>query len=112
MNNVKFIEALRQRAIENDNQFYQNLLDSTDEAKDPVWNKILYIYRNCSTEQKKSIVDFIRLIQVNTMSHILGVLDGSTYLSEDRELFILKAEKSDEMINGDLQDIFLGMEEM
>jgi hypothetical protein len=39
-------------------------------------------------------------------------MDGSTTLAENNENFILKTEENGELINGDLQDIFLGMEEM
>lgn len=48
---------------------------------------------------------------VNTLSSLLGILDGSTFLSSENENFILKTEGSDTIINGDLQDIFLGLEE-
>ncbi|MNK13058.1 hypothetical protein D3C87_311370 [compost metagenome] len=48
---------------------------------------------------------------VTTLSSLLGILDGSTFLSSENENFILKTEGSDTIINGDLQDIFLGLEE-
>jgi|GEM_PF-6006797 len=47
---------------------------------------------------------------VNTLSSLLGILDGSTFLSSENENFIVKTEGSDTIINGDLQDIFLGLE--
>lgn len=52
------------------------------------------------------------MIQVNTVSHLLGILDGSTYLNENRESFVLTTEQDDELINGSLQDIFLELEEI
>jgi len=42
---------------------------------------------------------------------VVNTLDGSTFLSSENENFILKTEGSDTIINGDLQDIFLGLEE-
>jgi len=112
MEALEFVKKLKERVIENDNKVYQNLLDTTIEAKDPVWQGILPTYKAMNKDQQAAFLQFLRMIQVNTLSHILGVLDGSTTLSESDVNFILKTEGKDELINGDLQDIFLGMEEM
>jgi len=111
MESIEFVKQLKERVIENDNKVYQNLLDTTTEAKDSIWQGVLPIYKNLNADQKLAFLHFLRMIQVNTLSHILGVLDGSTTLSENDVNFILKTEEKDEQINGDLQDIFLGMEE-
>jgi hypothetical protein len=42
---------------------------------------------------------------------VLGILDGSIYLNEKRESFLLTTVLKREPNNGDLQDIFLEMEE-
>jgi hypothetical protein len=111
MKSVEFVEAIRQRVIESDYAVYQNLLGSADEAKDPIWKNILPVYKGLAKEQQESFLNFLRLIQVNAVSHILGILDGSTYLNENKESFILKTESDEGVINGNLQDIFLEMEE-
>ena len=112
MEAIDFVTKLKERVIENDNKVYQNLLDKTTEAKDPIWQGLLPMYKNMTKDQQIAFLEFLRMIQVNTLSHILGVLDGATTLTESQEHFILKTEENDELINGDLQDIFLGMEEM
>jgi hypothetical protein len=111
MKAIEFVTAIRERVIENDYSIYQDLLEDTIKSDDPVWKEILPLYNNINNEQRKSFLNFIRLIQTNTVSHILGILDGSTYLDEKRQSFILKTEQEEDIINGDLQDIFLEMEE-
>ena len=110
MEAIEFVKKLKERVIENDNRVYQNLLDTTIEAKDPIWQGMLLLYKKMTKDQQMAFLQFLRMIQVNTLSHILGVLDGSTTLTENSETFILKTEERDELINGDLQDIFLGLE--
>jgi len=112
MEATEFVTKLRERVIENDNKVYQKLLDTTVEAKDSIWQGVLPIYKGMSKNQQLAFLQFLRLIQVNTLSHILGILDGSTNLTENGESFVLKTDENDELINGDLQDIFLGMEEI
>lgn len=112
MEALEFVKKLKERVIENDNKVYQNLLDTTIEAKDPIWQGVLPTYKNMNKDQQAAFLRFLRMIQVNTLSHILGVLDGSTTLSENDVNFILKTVEKDELINGDLQDIFLEMEEI
>lgn len=107
----EFVKAIRQNVITDDHTLYRNLLDNSDNASDTVWKSILPIYKNLTEDQKKSFLDFLRLVQVNTVSHIFGVLDGATYLDEKKESFELKPQLGDEIINGYLQDIFLEMEE-
>jgi hypothetical protein len=111
MKAVEFIEDLRKIVIEDSVLSSKTLLDSSVEAKDPYWKDILLIYNSITEEQKMSFINFLRLIKVNTLSHVLGILDGSSYLNEKREGFKLITEPDQEIINGHLQDIFLEMEE-
>lgn len=112
MEAIEFVTKLKERVIENDNKVYQDLLDTTIEAKDKIWQSILPIYKNMTKDEQLAFIQFLRLIQVNTLSHILGVLDGTTFLNNGNVNFVLKTEENGEIINGDLQDIFLEMEEI
>ncbi|WP_167375336.1 hypothetical protein [Chryseobacterium oleae] len=49
----------------------------------------------------------MRIVEINTLSHVLGILDGSTYVDEINDEFILTTESSNEKINEDLQALFL-----
>ncbi|HMT54765.1 MAG TPA: hypothetical protein PKD16_16940 [Saprospiraceae bacterium] len=112
MEAFEFVTAIRQRVVENDNKTYHDLLESDDSPQDSVWRAIYSIYKSLSKEQQKDFLLFLRLIQTNTISHVFGILDGSTYLNNYRESFVLKTESDNMVINGDLQDLFLEMEEM
>ncbi len=107
----EFVTAIRERVIENDHSIYRNLLNATVDSKDSIWKEILSLYSSLSTEQQESLLKFLRMIQVNTVSHLFGILDGSTFLDENRESFILKTELDERVINGDLLDLFLELEE-
>jgi hypothetical protein len=111
MEPIEFVKAIKDRVIENDLKIYSDLLDSSDNPRDPIWKGVLPIYKALKPEQKKSFLQFLRLIQVNSVSHLFGILDGSTYLDEARESFILRTESSELAINGNLLDLFLETEE-
>lgn len=111
MKAIDFINRLREQVIEEDNKAYQNLFDVAIDAKDPIWKDILSIYKDMPKEQQLAFLHFIRMIQANTLSHILGVLDGTTPLTKTHESFILKTKGNEASINGNLQDLFLVMEE-
>lgn len=112
MEAIEFVKAVRERVVDNDYQVYQEMLENTTEVKDPLWKEILPLYKSLGKEQQVTFLQFLRLIQVNTLSHILGILDGSSYLNKNNEGLILKTDQNEGVINGDLQDIFWGMEEI
>lgn len=89
----EFIKAIRQNVITGDHTLYRDLLDNSDNASDPVWKSILPMYKSLTEDQKKSFLDFLRFVQVNTVSHIFEVLDGATYLDEKMKALNLKANR-------------------
>ena len=112
---LEFVTAIRHNVIETGGLMYQTsfekAVEGTVEATDPVWKEIIPIYISLTKEQKEDFLEFLRLVQVNAVSQIFGILDGSSFLSKARENLILTVESSGKAINGDLQDIFLAMEE-
>lgn len=107
MKSEELVKILNRDVIEGNLELYKNLLDTTNEATDPVWKGILPIYIDFSKEEKEVFIKFLRVIEINTLSHVLGILDGSTFVEEIKNDFILTTENSDEKINEDLQDLFL-----
>lgn len=103
----ELIKVLNNEVIEGNLELYKNLLDTTTEAQDPVWKGILPMYINFSKEEKDVFLKFLRIVEINTLSHVLGILDGSTYANGIDEEFLLTSENNDEKINEDLQDLFL-----
>ena len=109
MEAVEFVTAIWKAVIENEHNIYENLFNSIGDVKDPIWREILLIYSGL-TKEKRDFLRFLRLIQVNTLSHILGIIDRSIYLNEQRESFLLTTVSERDPMNGTLQDIFLEME--
>lgn len=110
MEPVEFINALRQVVIAETGVHYETSLNDTRAATDPTWKNFKSIYASLNAAQQKAVLAFIRLVQVDTVSSMLGVLDGSSYLSDHDEQFTLTTSQGEEL-NGDLQEIFLEIEE-
>ena len=111
MDAKEFVKAIRSRVIEDDNKAYRDLLNNTNDTKDIIWAGMLPIYKSMTKQEQDTFLDFLKLIQVNTVSHVFGILDGSSYLSENGPDFFLRTEPNGDLINGDLQDIFWETEE-
>ena len=107
----EFVTKLKERVIDNDFKIYEELIESKSRIKDPTWQGIIEIYNSINKKEQLALLNFLRLVQVNTLSHVLGILDGTVNLSNRNLNFILKTSRNDNAINGDLQDIFLEMEE-
>lgn len=108
----KFVKSLREVVINENLIEYEKILSSDlSEVTDLTWQPIVAKYQSFTETEKESFLNFIRLIEVNTLSNVLGIIDGSSYLDENGEEFELRCTSDDEVISGDLQDYFLGMEE-
>ncbi|KFF18846.1 hypothetical protein [Chryseobacterium sp. JM1] len=107
MKPLELVKILKRDVIEGNIELYENLLNTTNEARDPVWKGILPMYIEFSKEERDVFLKFLRIVEINTLSHVLGILDGSTYTAEIDDDFILTTENSNEKINEDLQDLFL-----
>ncbi|WP_277115256.1 hypothetical protein [Chryseobacterium sp.] len=103
----ELIKILNRDVIKGNLELYQNLLENTNEATDPVWKGILPMYINFSREEKEVFLKFLKIVEINTLSHVLGILDGTTHADDIEEDFILITENKNEKINEDLQDLFL-----
>ncbi|WP_423735137.1 hypothetical protein [Chitinophaga caseinilytica] len=111
MNALEFVTAIKREVIDNGMQGYENTLGNETAATDPLWIATRKLYSSLSSSDQSTLLQFVRLVQVDTLSHIFGILDGSSYLNEKRESFQLISEVDGETLNGDLQDILLEMEE-
>lgn len=103
----ELVKILNRDVIRGNLELYQNLLENTNEATDPVWKGILPMYINFSREEKEVFLKFLKIVEINTLSHVLGILDGTTHVDDIEEDFILITENKNEKINEGLQDLFL-----
>lgn len=103
----ELVQILNRDVIEGNLELYQNLLETANEATDPVWKGILPMYINFSKEERQFFLKFLKIVEINTLSHVLGILDGTTHADGIDDDFIITTDQDSEKVNGDLQDLFL-----
>ncbi|GKX52717.1 hypothetical protein SOASR029_30260 [Budvicia aquatica] len=100
-----FIDAIfNDLMIETIQQYKDNL--SLDDSSISGFIKMRSIYSKLSENEKIILLDYFRVITFNSVSTILGLVDGTSFMQgidEDLKLFY-----GDEEIQGDLQDLFIG----
>lgn len=108
MDSKQFVNELIKRVIDENLEVYKDLLENTSVATDPDWKAILPFFAGLTNEQKEVVFRLIRLVEVNTVSHILGILDGNPPLSTEmiQSNFLLTVDNEKEPLNGDLLDTF------
>ena len=109
-----FVEKIRKAIIDENDAIYRDLFNNTDmaDATDEYWKKALLLFKSLDKYGQEALFEIMRQVSVDTLSNMFGVLDGVSSLENVDEEFKLTADDDEsEVINGDLQDIFLEMEE-
>ena len=106
MNEI-FIKRLYKTIVEEGEGEYKGLLENTrlEDATDKYWISTLELYDDLTEENREKLMKVIELVMIDTISNMLGIIDGSSTLSEcDAEL---KLYLNDADTGGELQDLFL-----
>ena len=105
--NEEFIKKLYETIIEKGMDEYQNLLDNTNikDVTDKYWICALELYDILSSEQKANMINFGKLIMIDTISSVFGILDGSSSLNGGN--MDIKVEINGQDTGEELQDTFL-----
>lgn len=100
--------ALKNKVIDENILFYKNTLDSfnKDEITDLHWKKLIDFYRQQPEENKDLFVRTIRQVAIDSVSNILGIIDGSVDFDYEIKLVELPSR---EQFDDFLQDEFLGI---
>lgn len=85
---------------------YKDLLKNTKEAQDPYWIDVLAFYKDLDDLQKDTLFKIIRQVEIDTISNVLAILDGTSQYHDQKNSFVLSTEKGDRLEN-ELQDRFL-----
>ena len=111
MNAKQFAAALREEVVEANLTTYHQLFAQTSaaEATDTYWKAALALYAQLDERQRETLFGILRQVMVDTTSNILAILDGASRLENETEELSLMC--GDERISGDLQDVFLELEE-
>jgi hypothetical protein len=110
MDSKEFVINVRKTIIEENLNIYKNLFNNTKKPLEPYWVDALQLFNKLSIKDKDIFFKIIRQIEVDTVSNIFGILDGSSSLDNQNEDLKLTGVNSTKLINGDLQDLFLELE--
>ncbi len=110
-----FVKEVKKSIVEENESLYRDLFENTNasEATDEYWKEALKLFSGLDDNGKEALFKIMRQVSVDTVSNLFGVLDGVSSLDGVDEEFKLSAsDNENEIINGDLQDIFLELEEL
>ena len=110
MNEI-FVKSVYKSIVEDNKILYENLFRNTnvDEVSDEYWVKSLKLYNSLSEENKEMLLTIIEQIMIDSISNMMGILDGSSTLSEcdvEPKLYLNGVDT-----DGELQDLFLNFAE-
>ena len=108
-----FATQLRDAVVQQNATIYKDLFASTpiDSASDPYWKRALALHAALTPEQRAVLFEIMRQTMVDTVSNVFAILDGVSSLDGSRESFVLNSKTDPQKINGNLQDLFLEIEE-
>ena len=109
MNDVEFVNNIILEVLKNNLDQYKvnlsNLNNKQDELPEGEWKNGVSLYNKLDVKDKDKFISFLKLSITDTVSNLLGIIDGVSYLKGQEENFqFLYKEKK---LNGNLQDIFL-----
>ena len=110
MNDREFVAAIRRDVLKGGLDFYHQELVTKDSSRAHGSNlpEPIQLYRSLNHDQREKLFGVINLAIVNTLSHILGIIDGTSIIREPVDFELLANGTN---IAGDLQDLFLAAEE-
>lgn len=110
--NEVFVKAIYRTIIEGNlasyKEMYEERLDHAKLGKseiDVYWKKQDEFYNKLNSEQKEVLMLMMKQTMIDTISHVFGIIDGSSGLvdAEVEPTLLLDSIDSE----GDLQDLFL-----
>ncbi|MDQ0417939.1 hypothetical protein J2Z48_002123 [Croceifilum oryzae] len=112
MNLETLIKSLYKQLINDSCAFYQDMFINRTEqdVTDPYWKESLKMFANLSNEDRKTFFKVIEQVQVDSMSEILGILDGVVWVDGDVKFNVTLGDGGIP-INGELQELFLAYDE-
>jgi len=107
MTNKEFVKIIRNRVLYNILEHYNSIINSRLENCPTDTSKHFFEFFNSMSDGDKEILCKLnKFVIVDTISTLLGILDGTTILREHREDFSLTYGDQPERINRYLLDYF------
>ena len=106
MNEI-FVKSLYDSVVKENIQLYKNLYETTNitPKTDNYWKEAIGFYKSLSDENKDILMTIIEQTMIDTISNMLGVIDGSSTLKDCSLEPKLLLDSID--TEGELQDSFL-----
>jgi len=103
-----FVEALYDEVVNRPAAEYFTELDQCTQSdiKDDYGKSVWKLWSELTDEQRAVVRSIVRQVAIDTVSHMLGIIDGPTLLNKYRGEFCLTYDGGPPL-NGDLQDLFL-----
>lgn len=107
----ELVKAIYSSILVENTEIYKNLLETTKVGPKTTeyWRETLGLYDKLSESDKKVLLKIIEQIVIDTISNMLGAIDGSSTLAGFESVIGLTADN--QCIQGDLQDLFLELVE-
>ncbi|QUW22601.1 transposase [Sporosarcina sp. Marseille-Q4063] len=108
MNEI-FVKSLSELIVKENLESYKDLYETTvvDSKTDPYYKEALNLYNSISEEKRVVLMNIIEQTMVDTISSMLGIIDGSIPLDDDDDSIEPKLLLNSVDTEGELQDQFL-----
>lgn len=105
--NEEFVKSLYKSIIEENIELSKGLFETTNDTNvtDDYWREALGFYKSLDKEQKEILFKIIEQTMIDTISNMLGIIDGSSTLIDCAIKPKLLLDSKD--TEGELQDYFL-----
>ncbi len=106
----EFIRSLINGVINENLVLYKEIIDTPiAEVTDEYWKNVISLYNSVDRSRQETIVDIFKQVMIDTVSTMLGIIDGSIAIDDyENELELrINDQKTDDC----LQDIFLELTE-
>ena len=113
MSPEKFVSQIHLSVVQQNMEIYKDLLKSATPttASDLYWKRALAFYDLLSDDSRAVLFDIMRQTSVDAVSSFFAILDGVSVLEGSSVKFELMVQPENRLLNGNLQDLFLELEE-
>lgn len=102
----QFVKAVYATVVQEGLHAYKEMYEEEVSPSDTnLYSQAIHMYQQMDTERQKLMMHLMEVVMVDTVSHVFGVIDGSSPLIDsDMEATVLLDDVDTE---GDLQDSFI-----
>ena len=110
--NQEFVKAIYDTVIKEGIDEYKDLYETVevDSSMDANWKNAITLYQDSNPEEKETLLKMMEQTMIDTVSHMLGIIDGSSTLNDSELEPKLLLDSQD--TENELQDSFLELVEL